>query len=300
MIGPDVPTTASPEDAGRTGMPALDSIDSRIAIVSPAGRAYTILRTTEVDSYEIEKAAARGVAPPGPTTPVPEGDAYNGTARKAAKLTIAPGPATSYADLADLVQALVPDAKMAHRKPGIGTGATSRRVPEEQKNVHVTVFLYAASREADNDFHLIVGRDPSQAPETYMTVEVSGLPPKSSKAFTRLQAARSAFQAFFAANQPGMTYDFYQPPIPVELEGSLFFDMTHATGQRPGPQSLKSRMPTIWEVHPVSSLRFEPSTPPPEAIREVVPFTSPAGKDYRILKTTERDSYDERPAKPGG
>ena len=55
-----------------------------------------------------------------------------------------------------------------------------------------------------------------------------------------------------------MTYDFYDPPIPIQVEGSLFFDMSHATGQRPGPQSLKSRMPTIWEVHPISSITFEP------------------------------------------
>jgi hypothetical protein len=38
------------------------------------------------------------------------------------------------------------------------------------------------------------------------------------------------------------------------VEGSLFFDMSHAIGQHPGPPSLKSRMPTIWEVHPVTSI----------------------------------------------
>ena len=69
---------------------------------------------------------------------------------------------------------------------------------------------------------------------------------------------RDVYKGFFASNLPGGTYDYYDPPIPVEVEGSLFFDMTHATGQRPGPQSLKSRMPTIWEVHPITKMVFEP------------------------------------------
>jgi hypothetical protein len=60
--------------------------------------------------------------------------------------------------------------------------------------------------------------------------------------------------SFFGAHAPLLAYDFYHPPIPVVVEGSLFFDMTHAVGQHPGPPSLKSRMPTIWEVHPVTAI----------------------------------------------
>ncbi len=119
-------------------------------------------------------------------------------------------------------------------------------------------FIYAASHENDNDFHLIVGRDPAKLPEVYMTMELSGLPPKTATSHAKLEAARDAYKGFFHSNLPGMTYDFYDPPIPIQIEGSLFFDMSHATGQRPGPQSLKSRMPTIWEVHPISSITFEP------------------------------------------
>lgn len=87
-----------------------------------------------------------------------------------------------------------------------------------------------------------------------MTMEVSGLPPQNAPAFADLNSARNAFKQFFGTNLPQVTYDFYDPPIPVQIEGSLFFDMTHATGSRPGPPSLKSRMPVIWEVHPVTSI----------------------------------------------
>jgi hypothetical protein len=43
-----------------------------------------------------------------------------------------------------------------------------------------------------------------------------------------------------------------------EIEGSLFFDITHATGGHPGPQDLRPHIPTIWEVHPVTNIVFEP------------------------------------------
>jgi hypothetical protein len=84
------------------------------------------------------------------------------------------------------------------------------------------------------------------------------LPPASSASFAKLNAVRDAFKAFFGTNLPGITYDFYDPPIPVGIEGSLFFDMTHATGQHPGPKSLKSRIPTIWEVHPITKITLKP------------------------------------------
>lgn len=45
--------------------------------------------------------------------------------------------------------------------------------------------------------------------------------------------------------------------------------------------------------------------PTPDSVQAVVPFTSPTGRTYRILKTTEHDAYDElrKPTKtkrPGG
>jgi len=87
-----------------------------------------------------------------------------------------------------------------------------------------------------------------------MPMELSGLPPDNSPALATLTAARDADKAFFGSDLPGFTYDFYDPPIPVTIAGSLFFDASHATGTCPGPQSLKSRMPTVWEVHPVTSI----------------------------------------------
>ena len=278
-----------PLDPLRTGMPALDSIHDDSATFKAKGRTYRILKTTEVDVYETSPPAkalrkvlhgqqapppaaiaaaaklppakpskpTRGPKPkPGPR-PAAGGDNFAGQARMVAKLSIATAPVENFSDVSKLMATLPTfDTMLALNIP---TTPNSDRVQQEKRNIHVTGFLFAASREADNDFHLIVGLSPNAAQEMYMTMEVSGLPQANSPAFPDLNAARTTYKQFFgAANLPGAGYHFYQPPIPVQIDGSLFFDATHDTGQAPGPPSLKSRMPTIWEVHPISKIKLGP------------------------------------------
>lgn len=272
----------APLELLRPGMPAHDSIHDDKATFKPkaGGPTYRILKTTEVDAYEdnlaanalrkavhgkkqpalaaITAAAKLPVAKRGPgkkpAPGLPGGDNFLGTARKAAKLSIAQAKVENFSDVSKLIASLTPLDQMIKLK--IPTTQNSNRVQQEKRNVHVTAFLFAASAEADNDFHLIVGLDPATKQEMYMTMEISGLPtdPKN-PALPALTAARNAYKKFFGTkNLPGAGYHFYQPPIPVRIDGSLFFDATHSTGQAPGPPSLKSRMPTIWEVHPISNI----------------------------------------------
>jgi hypothetical protein len=253
-------------DLQRAGMPAMDSVTG-VTITSPstataeadsAGIQYRIIQTNELDEYEKGAASEDDFLA---AAAAPAGDNFEGTARKAAKLSIAKGKTEKFTDLKNLIKSLTPDDEMRDHDPKIGTGAKSGRVEEEQRNIRVNAFIYAASREDDNDFHLIIGRDPEKTPEMYMTMELSGLPPSSSASFAKLNAARDAYKTFYNENLdghlPGLKYAFYDPPIPVTIEGSLFFDMSHAKGQAPGPKSLKSRMPTIWEVHPITKMTFQ-------------------------------------------
>jgi hypothetical protein len=259
-------------DPLRPGMPALDSIhDDSVTFKSkPKGPTYRILRTTEVDSYETTPTAKalgnvlKGKQAPAPAaiaaavkTKVPVDDNFAGQARRAAKLSIAAAPTENFSDVSSLINSLPTVDSMV--KLNIPTTTNSNRVQQENRNVHVSGFLFAASREADNDFHLIVGRDPKATQEMYMTMELSGLPPPDSPAFDSLNTARTAYKQFFSTqNLPGAGYDFYQPPIPVQVDGSLFFDASHSIGQAPGPPSLKSRMPTIFEVHPITKIKLGP------------------------------------------
>src|SRR5215216_3057097 len=217
---------------------------------------YRILRTSETDPYDAPLQPAE-VATLGLERFAGFGDAFRGNARKAAKLAIADAGVEAFEDIKDLIETLPTEEDMISHQPPITRDAESGRVDEENRNVHVRAFLYAASREDDNDFHLIVGRDPDLEP-TYMTMELSGLPPEDSDHFPRLRSARETYKEFFGDDLPGASYDFYDPPIPVEVEGSLFFDMSHSHGSRPGPASLRPDMPTIWEIHPVTDILFEP------------------------------------------
>jgi hypothetical protein len=235
----------------RPGLPARDSVTG----VTTPTKKFTIIHTKELDVYE-KGAMGPGLAPAAAAA-APAGDNFGGTARKAAKLSISAAKTENFADVKALIKTLPAESTMIHHNPPIGIGATSKRVKEEERNVHVTAFMYAASREADNDFHLIIGLGPNITPDMYMTMELSGLPPANSAAFPKLKAARDAFKSFFTSiggQLPGTTYDFYHPPIPVQIDGSLFFDMSHASGGRPGPPSLKSRMPVIFEVHPITKI----------------------------------------------
>jgi hypothetical protein len=224
------------------------------ALAPRAAPAFRILRTREFDAYD--KVLPDAEIPRIGVTVV--GDDFRGTARKAAKLSVVNTEIENFDDLEDLLGTLPTKSKMTKHQPPIETDAQSERVEEEKRNARVRTFLYAASREDDNDFHLIVGREPAASPKHYMTMEISGLPPENSKHFTQLKHARDAYKAFFGADLPGPSYDFYDPPIPVIIAGSLFFDMSHAQGPGPGPSTLRPHIPTIWELHPITEIEFEP------------------------------------------
>src|SRR5262249_26604695 len=137
---------------------------------APARPVYRVLRTNQLDEYD------KPVAPEAITAEAaaaPRGDQFAGTARKAAKLSIRSGQTEVLRDLKEVIASFPSEQAMKHHQPPITTAAQSKRVTEEQRNVRIRGFLYAASRETDNDFHLIVGRDPG-SPVMYMTMEVSG------------------------------------------------------------------------------------------------------------------------------
>ena len=255
----------------QVGMPALDSIhDDSVAFKPKGGRStYRILRTTETDTYEktdaalgfakalrAQKTPATAAIKAAARKPPSTGDQFGGTDRKAAKLSVGSGKTEIFSDISKLIPTLPLHDAMAKLK--IPLGPTSGRVSQEQRNIRLTGFLYAASREADNDFHLIVGRPPTASgPPMFMTMEISGLPPNNNPAFAAINGARTSYKKFFGAKLPLAGYDYYSAnPIPVVIEGSLFWDATHSTGQAPGPPSLKPNMPTIWEVHPITSIKL--------------------------------------------
>jgi hypothetical protein len=223
---------------------------------APPEASYRILRTNQVDQYEPEPTSNTAVLA-SPAAMAAAGDSFLGSDRKAAKLSIVVGAAVDFNDIKALVDSLATEAVMVHHTPRITRDPKSKRVQEEKRNVRLRAWIYAASRESDSDFHLIVGRKSGES-RLFMTMEVSGLPATNASSRATIEKVRNAYKAFFVGALPGLGYDFYQPPIPVEIGGSLFFDITHVTGGRPGPPDLRGDMPVVWEVHPVTHLVFEP------------------------------------------
>jgi hypothetical protein len=183
------------------------------------------------------------------------GDVFNGVKRGDAKTSIAPGGSDQYPTIAALRASLKSDARM--RKLGITEATDSPRTPDELRNVTVSGVIFAISKESDNDFHLIVGDQNCHRSACIMNVEVSGLPRDTGSAdYAALSSVRAKFVAKFNGHEPGTSgYDMIDPPMPVTVSGSLFFDIDHGAG-RVGPTG---RQPSSsWEIHPVTEVAFAP------------------------------------------
>ncbi|GAB2546584.1 hypothetical protein [Spirosoma aerophilum] len=255
----------------RPGLPEADTVLTEESFMPPQEllgplneaaaeqpqKVYRILVTNQMDPYDKPVAEAELIAP-SLEAMASQGDQFKGTARKAAKTSVADAPVEVFTDLKALIETLPSKQTMKNHKPKITEGAKSNRVEKEKRNVRVNAFLYAASRENDNDYHLIIGRAQDAQPFQCMNVEISGLPPADSRFFKPINTGRDAFKTFFKNKLPGTSYSFYSPPFPVVVEGSLFFDMSHATGSQPGPQDLRPFIPTVWEIHPITNIVFEP------------------------------------------
>jgi hypothetical protein len=238
------PARATPVTAIEPGIAALPEV-AQLESKDPTVK-YHVLRSEFIDDDEEHDR-------PDPAADCPP-DNFCGTARKKAKTSVASAPNEFFSNLDDLLDSLEDDDDMIDRDPPISHGAASDRVSEEKRNVTVDAFLYAATGEDDNDYHLIIGNDLSGGQRRYMNVEISGLP-ASGQFRAPLKEARDQFKDFFEDELPGHSYDFYNPPIPVRISGSLFYDIDHSPGAV-GPQGRKPK--TSWEIHPITNIEFEP------------------------------------------
>jgi hypothetical protein len=183
------------------------------------------------------------------------GQTFKGKARKAAKLSVVNAPFEEFASVAALRSSLPAHETMRNHDPKISTSATSDRIDVERRNVRVSGWIYAAKKEGDNDYHVIIGTAPGHS-ATFMTVEVSGLP-SSGPHRQALSDARQQYRNLMTAAElglPGTGYDLYEPPIPIIVAGSLFWDANHSTDEcEVGPPDLKPCM--AWEIHPVTEIQ---------------------------------------------
>ena len=221
--------------------------------MSPRGRPFRIVHTTEQDLFKEHEWIENGFRLFN-NHPVNGNDGFAGHDRGEAKTSIADAPEEGTTNLVTLLDSLADDDAMRHYHPPISKSWDSPRVSEENRNVTVNAWLYAAKSEPDGDFHVIIGSSADGDHARFMNVEISGLP-AGGDSYDRLAQARSDFKAYFAGQLPGSGYDLYETPIPVRVSGSLFYDIDHAPGLV-GPQAM--RPTTAWEIHPITAIVFEP------------------------------------------
>lgn len=223
-------------------------------ITSPKGRSYQATLSNEEGDFEHEAAEPL----PKAVAPVDRENTFRGKARAAAKLSLASAPVQSYDSISALIETLQKDTLMENHDPRITKDRDADRVAEEKRNVTVSAFLYAMRKEADNDYHMILGDDPGSERVRYLNSEISGLP-TGGPFKAQLTQVRNDFKSFFTSEvleHAQTRYVTFNPPIPVRITGSLFWDVEHIPPETVGPTAHKPR--TAWEIHPVSKIVFEP------------------------------------------
>ncbi len=181
-----------------------------------------------------------------------ESDNFDGSNRKAAKISISPADMESFSTLRSLINSLEDADIMAASIQG----SNSLRIPEEDRNVWVKkAYLYCYSRQTDEDFHVIIGTTKKQTASTkFFNVEISGLPPADAISFDLLHAARDSFFEEATENLCSSGYYCYTTPLKIEVKGSLFYDKQHHNGLH---GTGTKRPADAWEIHPVTFLRYK-------------------------------------------
>jgi hypothetical protein len=139
---------------------------------------------------------------------------------------------------------------------GIGKGPTVNRVADEKRNVQVNAYIYAFRKEDDNDYHVILGDPPGTPNPQYLNAEVSGIPITGTDAIRNtLWTVRRAFKQTFQLEDEGpASYFRPDPPVPVRITGSIFWDVEHPPPNTVGPRDFSPG--TAWEIHPISAIEF--------------------------------------------
>jgi hypothetical protein len=179
-------------------------------------------------------------------------DWYLGTKRKRSKTTLVLKKYKNYKSVAAFRASLLSDSFM--QTLNISSDSGSVRVVQEKRNITIdNAYIYAVSREDDNDYHVIIADTLPYDSSRSINVEFSGLPNPSNQATDSIQNARVTFESFMGEKCSG-AYTKFNPPVAIKVSGSLFYDVDHAPGII-GTGIYKPN--TSWELHPVSFIMFK-------------------------------------------
>ena len=192
----------------------------------------------------------------------PDNCNFDGKRRADAKTTISTGTLKIYRTVRHFLTAfadLHPDADM----PAIIDGS-SGRVPLEDFNATIKkAWLFCYAKESDEDFHLVIGntRNINASGNRFIIVEVGGLP-KTGEARANLAQVQKDFFDIIGGVVCSGGYIWFnkgKDPIPITVSGSIYWDTEHWSKAhneigKHGPDTLKPRLTTVWEIHPITAI----------------------------------------------
>ena len=109
-------------------------------------------------------------------------------------------------------------------------------------------------KESDNDYHVIIGDNVKKTKATFFNIEISGVPKTGNAANKKaLQTIRDFFEDNFVQLCGSKYAIFDSNPVPVSVQGSVFFDIDHKAGVV-GPIGFRPK--AAWEIHAVSAIKF--------------------------------------------
>lgn len=120
-------------------------------------------------------------------------------------------------------------------------------------------WVHLVAGEADGDYHIQISASPTSGDDC-LIVEV----PEDDRDFTvdaRVRSAAEEVRTWFRekilkGREPSASGSVMQHPVFVEVVGALFYDDAHVGDQPRGKKGMKAA--TLWELHPVMSIRFAP------------------------------------------
>jgi hypothetical protein len=264
------PVWSQHNQAGKTTMvhdtvPSLAGVKKKAVVLKLSEKSYyTMQRITPAAIVYGEGERAKLVhgisAPPvSATAPFYPGavacsaDEFAGVDRAIAKTHLTTSPVKTFHNIDKFFSSglLISDNQMMHHQPAIDKSPQSPRVKEELFDIIVdTAYIYGLYREADNDFHMIIGNGKKGAAMKLLNVEIAGLPNTGNE----LKAVRDTIIGKFGNLACGD--GAFKPVgkfIPISVEGSFFYDIDH----QPGLVGFGLYKPkTAWEIHPVKRIVF--------------------------------------------
>ena len=230
-----------------------DASSKLVAFKAPNNKIYYAKRVPATQPGEFSTSAsdavmARSVAADPATEKFRDGQ--GGGVREEAKTTFS---TASYQNRT--LKWLVNNLPSNQAMDAFNLGNNSPRCAPENKNVHVkTAYLYIFKHEDDKDYHLLIGNKKKYAEANYIfNAEISGLPVNFVHDLDQLTKVRKDAVDFFKT-QKSCSSQNYILSIPIEIEGSLFYDFFH---KNETAKCKNIQANTAWEIHPVHSIIFK-------------------------------------------